>query len=177
VRLAARFTSSIGVYWNRRAEWTAAPAPQDTCLRRIAGTEMDDVQRFLLVNCVETCLELDTQETAEYEALRSREGEEGQMLEIEKLTWADKIRAEGWRDGLEQGLEKGMERGMEKGLEKGLERGKEQGARRILLRLLGLRFGPVPEAVRRRVEAIESLETLTELADRVLMARSIEDLW
>ena len=87
------------------------------------------------------------------------------MLKIEKMTWADKIRAEGWRDGLEQGMEKG------------LERGKEQGARRILLRLLGLRFGPVPEAVRRRVEAIESLETLTELADRVLMARSIEDLW
>jgi hypothetical protein len=35
----------------------------------------------------------------------------------------------------------------------------------------------VPEAVQRRVEAIESLEMLTDLADRVLMARSIEDLW
>ena len=78
------------------------------------------------------------------------------MLEIEKMTWADKIRAEGWRDGLEQGL--------------------ERGARRILLRLLGLRFGPLSEATRRRVEAIDSLETLTDLADRVLTARSIEDL-
>jgi len=126
---------------------------------------MDDVQRFLLVNCVETYLELDTLETAEYEALRSREGQEGQLLKIVKMTWADRIRAEGWRDGLEQGMEKG------------LERGKEQGARRILLRLLGLRFGQVPEAVRRRVDATTSLETLTELADRALMARSIEDLW
>jgi hypothetical protein len=78
------------------------------------------------------------------------------MLEIEKMTWADKIRAEGWRDGLEQG--------------------REQGARRILLRLLGLRFGPLPETVRRRVDAIDSLEMLTDLAGRVLSARSIEDL-
>jgi len=140
----------------RPGSWSR-PAHKLACLRRIAGTEMDDVQRFLLVNCVETCLELDTLETVEYESLRSREGEEGQMLTIEKMTWADKIRAEGWRDGV--------------------ERGKEQGARRVLLRLLGLRFGPVPEAVQRRVEAIESLETLTDLADRVLIARSIEDLW
>jgi hypothetical protein len=142
----------------RPGSWSR-PAQKLACLRRIAGTEMDDVQRFLLVNCVETCLELDTLETAEYEALRSREGEEDQMLTIEKMTWADKIRAEGWRDGLEQGRRQG-----------------EQGARRILLRLLGLRFGPLPETVRRRVDAIDSLETLTDLADRVLSARSIEDL-
>jgi hypothetical protein len=61
-------------------------------------------------------------------------------------------------------------------MEKGLERGKEQGARRILLRLLGLRFGPLPDIVRERVEAIDSLEMLTELADQVLVARSVDDL-
>jgi len=142
----------------RPGSWSR-PAHKLACLRRIAGTEMDDIQRFLLVNCVETCLELDTRETAEYETLRSGEGGEGQMLTIEKMTWADKIRAEGWRDGLEQGRRQG-----------------EQGARRILLRLLGLRFGPLPETVRRRVDAIDSLETLTDLADRVLAARSIDDL-
>lgn len=136
------------------------PAHKLACLRRIAGTEIDDVQRFLLVNCVETYLELDTLETAEYEALLSGDGQEERTLKIAKMTWADRIRAEGWRDGLETGL----------------ERGKEQGARRVLLRQLALRFGPLPEAVRRRVDAIDSLETLTELADRVLIARSIEDL-
>jgi hypothetical protein len=117
---------------------------------------MDDVQRFLLVNCVETYLELDTQEIAEYEALRSKAGEEEPTLRIVKMTWADRIRAEGWRDGLVQGEERGI--------------------RRILLRQLQLRFGSVPEAVHRRVDAIESLEILSEIADSILTAGSIEEL-
>jgi hypothetical protein len=139
----------------RPGSWSR-PAHKLACLRRIAGAEMDDVQRFLLVNCVETYLELDTQEIAEYEALRSKAGEEEPTLRIVKMTWADRIRAEGWRDGLVQGEERGI--------------------RRILLRLLELRFGAVPEAVRRRMDAIESLKTLSEIADRVLTAGSIEDL-
>jgi flagellar biosynthesis/type III secretory pathway protein FliH len=97
-----------------------------------------------------------------------------------KMTWADRIRAEAWQEGMEQGLEKGLEQGIEQGLETGLERGRaqgeEQGARRILLRLLGLKFGPLPRAVRSRVEAIDSVETLNGLADRVLAARSLGDL-
>lgn len=94
------------------------------------------------------------------------------MKIAKKMTWADRIRAEGWREGMELGRQQGME----KGIEKGLERGLEQGARRILLRMLGLRFGPLPEPVLHRVEAIDSLETLTQLADRVLVAKSLDEL-
>jgi len=120
---------------------------------------------------------LDTQEAAEYEALRSLDSrEEDYALKTAKMTWADRIRAEGLRDGMEQGLEQGMEQGRVRGIEEGLERGREQGARRILLRLLGLRFGPLPKKTRLKVEAIDSLETLSQLADRVLVARSLDEL-
>jgi hypothetical protein len=144
----------------KRGSWSRA-THKHACLSRIAGAALDEVQRFLLVNCVETHLELDPREAAEYEALCARDGKnEESAMKTARMTWADRIRDEGWREGMENGL----------------ERGKEQGARRILLRLLGLRFGPLPDAVRERVEAIDSLETLTELADRVLVARSIDEL-
>ena len=120
---------------------------------------------------------MDTQEAAEYEALRSLDSrEEDHALKIAKMTWEDRIRADALRDGMEQGLEQGMEQGRVRGMEEGLERGREQGARRILLRLLGLRFGPLPKKTRLKVEAIDSLETLSQLADRVLVARSLDDL-
>jgi predicted transposase/invertase (TIGR01784 family) len=59
----------------------------------------------------------------------------------------------------------------QQGLEKGLEK-----ARGVLLRDLERRFGPLPENVRRRVEAIASIEDLTELTLRAGAATSIESL-
>jgi len=77
-----------------------------------------------------------------------------------RLTWAEQL----------------VEEGMEKGVEKGLEAGREQGARQILLRLLGLRFGPLPAEVKRQVEEIHSVERLSQMADQVLVARSLEEM-
>ena len=54
--------------------------------------------------------------------------------------------------------------------------GRTQGAHQLLLHLLGKRFGPLPENVRRQVETINSLDRLTELAERVLSAHSLEEM-
>jgi hypothetical protein len=48
--------------------------------------------------------------------------------------------------------------------------------REILLSLLEQRFGPVPEGIRQRVEAISSLDRLTRLSRRALNARSLSAL-
>ena len=50
------------------------------------------------------------------------------------------------------------------------------GRKEVLLHLLGKRFGPLPENVRRQVETINSLDRLTELAERVLSAHSLEEM-
>jgi predicted transposase/invertase (TIGR01784 family) len=71
------------------------------------------------------------------------------------------------REWEQQGLEKGLEKGLEQGLEK---------ARGVLLRDLERRFGPLPEDVRRRVDAVASIEDLTELSLRAGAATSIETL-
>ena len=66
--------------------------------------------------------------------------------------------------------------GREEGRREGHRAGMEKGAHQVLLHLLGKRFGPLPEKVRQRVETINSLDRLTELAERVLSARSLEEM-
>jgi len=77
-----------------------------------------------------------------------------------------------WEETLERrGIEGRIEGKIEGKIEGGIE-----ALRQVVLRLLGRRFGTVPERVRRRVEAIESPESLNELAERVLKAGSIDEM-
>jgi hypothetical protein len=128
----------------RRAEHKMA------CLRRIATARLDELRRFLLVNCVETYLQLKGRDAEEMEMLQSRE--ETEEVRAMKMTWAEQLESQG----------------MEKGVEKGV--------RQTLLRLLGLRFGPLTDDVRRRIESIRSVERLNQIADQVLVARSLEEM-
>jgi hypothetical protein len=128
------------------------------CILRIARAGLNDLQVFALVNCVESYLQLDPEEMAVFDRLRSlEENEEVQAME---LTWADRMRAEG----------------IQIGMEKGLEKGREEGARQLLARLLQQRFGELSPAALLRLAGIHSLDRLTRLAEEVLTARSLEEL-
>jgi hypothetical protein len=144
------------------------------CLRRIAAATLTDRQRMPLVNCVETYLELDGRDAEELEALQAA----GHSEEVRamRMTWAEKLETKGRDIGVELGKKEGLERGLEKGLEKGLELGKQEGFRQLLLRQLGARFGPLPEDVKRRVEAIGSAERLNQIAEQILVAQSLAEL-
>lgn len=67
-------------------------------------------------------------------------------------------------------------KGREEGRAEGMVQGAQRGARQLLLHQLGKRFGPLPDNVRRRVETITSLDRLTELAERVLSAHSLDEM-
>jgi hypothetical protein len=123
------------------------------CLRRIAGLK-GRTDPFLLVDCVENYLQLDPREVAEFDALRSRR--ENREVRAVAMTWSETQQAKGREEGRAEGM--------------------QGGARQLLLHQLGKRFGPLPENVRRRVETITSLDRLTELAERVLSARSLEEM-
>jgi putative YhgA-like transposase len=119
------------------------------CLRRIAAADLSDARRLRLVNCVDAYLELNSEEEAQYARLCTvRENREVKKM---AMTWSERLEA--------------------KGMEKGL-----QALKRVLLRLLEQRFGPLPEETRERVEAISSLDRLTRLSERVLTARSLAAL-
>ena len=71
--------------------------------------------------------------------------------------------------------ELGMERGMERGIEKGIEKGMERGEARMLLRLLCLKYGDLPEALVQRVEEADQA-ALLRWSERVLTAARLEEV-
>jgi len=138
-------------------------------LRKIATAPVSEVERFLLANAVETYLQLAGRQAEEYAALRL--AEENPEVEAMEMTWAERMAADYQKKFREEGVLLGLEQGLERGLGKGAER-----LRSTLLRQLGQRFGKVPPAVRARIEAIDSLDELGGLTDRILEVKSLEEL-
>lgn len=124
------------------------------CLSKIAAAQgLDDASRFRLFNGVATYLELDGGAAAEYAALRA--AETGPEAKMRPITWEEKVEA----------------RGVELGLAHGLETTHE-----VLLRLLRTRFAILPGQAIERIRAMTSPEELGSLAERLLTARSLEEL-
>jgi flagellar biosynthesis/type III secretory pathway protein FliH len=149
------------------------------CLDRLARERhLGGARSFLLFNCVATYLQLDGRAQELYHALLAEHGNEEKRAMV--MTWAEKFEAQaverGLQKGMEQGIEQGVQKGMQQGLQRGLQQGMQQGMREILLRQLQQRFAPLPASAAQRVSAIDSTEELTRLADKVLSARSLEEL-
>ena len=68
------------------------------------------------------------------------------------MTWSERLRAEGAREGERKAL-------------KG-----------VLVRLLEKRFGPVPQKALKKVESLKSVPRLNELVERVVTASSLDEL-
>ncbi len=66
-------------------------------------------------------------------------------------------------------------KGIEIGREEGLEQGRQEGERKIVLRQIAKRFGPVPAAARKRIDAL-SASKLERIALRLLDAGSLDEL-
>lgn len=116
------------------------------CMEAIAHGEMSEFQRFLLYNCVGTYIQLEGDEKMRYEDMTQRE-RTGEVANMER-TWAEKLE----------------------------QRGALEAERRLLLRLVETRFGPLPESSLRRLQTIESTERLERLFDRALQASSLADV-
>lgn len=120
------------------------------CIRKVAQAGLSDLQAFMLVNCIESYLELTPEETAAFERLRSSEANE--EVRAMQTTWADRMRAEG------------------------MEKGREEGTRELLGKLLRLRFGELSPRTLKQLAAIRSLDRLTRMAEQVLTAQSLAEL-
>jgi hypothetical protein len=128
------------------------------CLRRLARARLDTRRTLLLVECVQTYLQLNAEEAREYDILCSLDTNQ-EVQAMETMWWGDRVRLEGLEQGRKEGLREGR-----------------AAARQILLQLLAQRFGRVPARIRRQVEAIESLDRLSQLAGRVYAVGSLAEL-
>ena len=128
------------------------------CLRRIATAGLDEARSFLLANIVETYLDLTGFEAEQYNR-RLAEETYGEIRSMQ-LTWE----------------EKHYYRGHEEGRAEGIVEGRAEGQRRTLIRLIEVRLGPLPDAIRKRLGALDDPDELDRLATRVLDAHSLDDL-
>jgi flagellar biosynthesis/type III secretory pathway protein FliH len=138
-------------------------------LKRIASSGENDYRRFLLVECLEAYAELDDGQNERLQALLQTDP----YQEVESLMKTTYER--GIEQGIERGIERGIEQGIERGIEQGIERGIEQGERRLTLRLMQAKFGPLSPKVKQQVEAL-SPEALTQLQLDLLNAQAIGEL-
>ncbi|MBT8420553.1 MAG: hypothetical protein KJO08_06790, partial [Gammaproteobacteria bacterium] len=106
--------------------------------------------------------------------------DEGERRRFDKHI--DRVRSE-WgiiedarQDGREEGREEGLQRGLEQGLEQGLELGRGEGEAALLTRLLGYKFGTLPEAQKQRIENARS-EELALWEQRVLNAKTLDEVF
>lgn len=85
-------------------------------------------------------------------------------VDPEDLTPLSRIEYRGWKLGLEMGRNEGR------------TEGRAEGERRLLLSQIEVRFGPLDDADRQRIEATDSTEELERLGRRLMEATSLADL-
>jgi hypothetical protein len=149
-----------------RSKWPAYELKY-RCLAAVAGSPVDDARRFLLVNAVETYLDLAGEDAVHYAEFVARQPL-GQEIKKMELTWADRIE--------KKGVRRGMKAGLERGIEKGIARGKADGTRNTLEVLLVERFGMSTTEARRRLAAFDDIERLTEMVRLLARGASLAEL-
>jgi hypothetical protein len=127
----------------------AAVQPGVPELKRIAASGENDFRRSLLAECLEAYAEPDQGQKERLQALLHTEA----YHEVQPL----------------------MKTTYERGIEHGIERGIEQGERRLTLRLMEAKFGPLTPKIKQQVEAL-SPEALAQLQLDLLKVQTLEEL-
>ncbi len=127
-------------------------------LKEVFGSKENKVRKFILLNLIETYFTLSAEEMESFDIVLSKK--EFQEVKEMELTWADEMRMEGHQKGREEGRQAGL----------------VAGKRETLLRQLTTKFGTLPEQIASRVQAIESPEQLDTCLDRVLTAKSLNEI-
>lgn len=73
------------------------------------------------------------------------------------------------------GVERGEQRGLKQGLQQGLQQGELQGERKLLVKVLKSRFGPLPGSAMTQIEAASEAE-LSRWAERVSAGTSLAEV-
>ena len=137
---------------------------------RLSRAHLDEARGTMLMNVVDQYLVLNTLEQLELEQRigRSEPEEVREML----TQWHERGRSLGRQEGIQEGIQAGIQAGIQKGIQEGIQAGKQE----TLLRLMRRKFGELPEGAVKTIRQITAGDSLDELADRVLDAKSLDDM-
>ena len=116
------------------------------CYQRIRDSNLNEAEKALLINFIETCYQLTSEEKAQFQSLLNQV--ERQEVKEMRETFFDKLKREG----------------------------RIQGKQETLSRLMQVRFGILPQEVVDKVRKIESEEELTILFDKAIIASSLDEI-
>jgi hypothetical protein len=118
-------------------------------LERIAHSGLDEARQYLLVNFVETYLTLNEEERPAYERRLAQGGH--MTVQALEMTWGERLR------------------------EEGREAGALSAKREMLLDVLRIRFGEVPEALAATIAQADDV-WLSRTLHRAIVATGLEEL-
>lgn len=120
------------------------------CLSHVSRSHVDEAERALLINLVQTYLPLTGEDAAEFARVLCQD--EYVEARTAVLTYEEKL------------------------VRRGERRGEKRGKQTTLLRLLERKFGGIPQSVRSSVSRIKSTEEIDRLSELVLTAQSLDDV-
>jgi hypothetical protein len=138
------------------------PGLKIALIRRVQASTIDRARISLIVNVIETFLQLTPEEQRAFREQLRVEGDE--TVEATELTWADEM--------MQRGREQAR-REMAIQAEEIREQGVLDAKREVALRMLGGRFGGLDAAQRARIEGADGA-ALDRLFDRLPAASSLD---
>lgn len=142
------------------------------CMKSILENcrQVNEAEKQLLITAIETYLALNEEQEMKYAERVSESAYRVEMKEME-LTWAGKLHERGVLEGRKEGVELGRKQGVELGRKQGIELG-----RRLLVSLLGQRFGALPKSLIRLIDGLEDPAAIEAASQQALRAASLEEV-
>lgn len=147
------------------------------CLRLLTTLKLDKARLKLIYGFVDTYLQLNAQEQAEFDS-RAKTlgiGETEEVMEIVTSWMRQGIkqgRKEGRKEGREAGRKEGREEGLEEGRKEGLEEGQLKASQDGVIEILTVRFGRVSADLRKAIRTVDNVSRLKALLREAVKAES-----
>jgi len=141
----------------------------------LANLEEDPEKRLKYIDLIDIYGDPDDNERVRYEQEYPQEAEIMTGFAARFIGQGRQEARREMKDLTERFIEQGRQQSMRQGRLESKQEGKQEGEAAILLRLLQLKFGSVPETVRRKIECADS-PTLLAWSERVLTAADIEQV-
>ena len=161
-----------------KAEPEQWPMIAADALLRLVDAPVNSHKRFLLSDCLQAYLTLDTASQELYKQIIKAEPY-SRIQAMNKTPYDHGIEEgieRGIEQGIEQGIERGIEQGIEEGIEKGIKQGKENAMRNAATALLESKYRTVPQRFLDRIGTL-GYDELLALVVRIPNAASMESLF